>query len=123
MVLKCSGELPRHTPPTDPILLDLGHTPVRPSCLQTRLEERLATLDVELTAIKEYQDNSETYQQAVRSGLFSDAAGYMQRIDWYLLALSWGVVDASSTAVDQGIILVVGRYVHILRMPRASRIS
>eukprot|EP00903_Cladosiphon_okamuranus_P020041 g18408.t1 len=33
---------------------------------KTRLEERLATLDVELTAIKEYQENSEIYQQALR---------------------------------------------------------
>lgn len=32
---------------------------------QTRLEERLATLEVELTAIKEYQENSEVYQQTV----------------------------------------------------------
>ena len=36
------------------------------TCMQTRLEERLAELDVELTAIKEYQDHSEIYQQTVR---------------------------------------------------------
>eukprot|EP00752_Nemacystus_decipiens_P013317 g11795.t2 len=33
---------------------------------KTRLEGRLATLDVELTAIKEYQENSEVYQQTLR---------------------------------------------------------
>ena len=40
--------------------------PPPPPSLQIRLEDSLATLDVELTAIKEYQENSEVYEQTVR---------------------------------------------------------
>ncbi|CAM9962843.1 unnamed protein product, partial [Ectocarpus sp. 8 AP-2014] len=33
---------------------------------QIRLEEKLATLDVKLTAIKEYQENSQIYEQTLK---------------------------------------------------------